>query len=66
MHTYQLQKHNSWSKRTSGGHKWHQTFKDGVTHASYVPPLTKASLAVQNCVDQSHPRDLGSYSNWIS
>ncbi len=40
--------------------------QDGVTHASYVPPLTKASLAVQNCVDQSHPRDLGSYSNWIS
>ncbi len=53
-------------QKTSGGHKWHQTFKDGVTHASYVPPLTKASLAIQNCVDQNHPRDLGSYSNWIS
>ncbi len=53
-------------QKTSGGHKWHQTFKDGVTHASYVPPLTRVSLAIQNCVDQSHPRDLGSYSNWIS
>ncbi len=43
-----------------------ETFKDGCAHASYVPPLTKASLAVHNCVDQSQPKGPWSYSNWIS